>query len=86
MRRREFYKFLCGFLAGAAVVHANMGFSIAMGIFNEPHYLGRAWGAGSLWIGAGVYLLASLAVGYLAWGKRTGDRSGNSAVGQKGRN
>jgi hypothetical protein len=67
MKRREVYKFLSGFLAGAGVVHANMGFAIAMGMFNEPHYLGRTWSAGSLWIGASVYLVASLALGYLGW-------------------
>ena len=52
MTRREVYKFLSGFLAGAGVVHANIGFAIVMGMFNEPHYLGRTWTAGSLWIGA----------------------------------
>ena len=67
MRRREVFKFLSGFLAGAGVVHANMGFAIATGMFNEPRYLGRTWGASSLWIGAGVYLLAGLMLGYLAW-------------------
>lgn len=66
-KRREIYKFLSGFLAGAGVVHANMGFSIASGIFNEPYYFGHTWGAGSLWIGAAVYLLASLVLGYLGW-------------------
>lgn len=67
MRKREVYKFLCGFLAGAGVVHANMGFAITMGMFTEPHYLGRTWSASSLWIGAAVYLLASFALGYLGW-------------------
>lgn len=67
MRKREVYKFLSGFLAGAGVVHANMGFAIAMGMFNEPHYLGRTWSAGSMWVGAAVYLVASLALGYLGW-------------------
>ena len=67
MRRRELYKFLCGFLAGAGVVHANIGFAIAMGMFNEPHYLGRTWSSASLWIGASVYLVASLVLGYLGW-------------------
>ncbi|MGI9123374.1 MAG: hypothetical protein ACR2JM_01280 [Mycobacterium sp.] len=67
MRRREFFKFLCGFLAGAGVVHANMGFAVAAGMFNEPHYLGRTWSATSLWVGAAVYLLVSLLFGYLGW-------------------
>ena len=67
MRKREFYKFLSGFLAGAGVVHANMGFAIVMGMFNEPHYLGRTWSASSLWIGASIYLFASLIFGYLGW-------------------
>ena len=67
MTRREVYKFLSGFLAGAGVVHANIGFAIVMGMFNEPHYLGRTWSAASLWIGASIYLVASLAVGYLGW-------------------
>lgn len=62
-------KFLSGFLAGAGAVHANMGFAIAAGIFNEPHYLGRTWSAASLWAGAAVYLLASVALGYLGWRK-----------------
>ena len=70
MTRREVYKFLSGFLAGAGVVHANIGFAIATGMFNEPHYLGRTWSAGSLWIGASVYLVASLVLGHLGW--RTG--------------
>ena len=52
MTRREVYKFLSGFLAGAGVVHAIIGIAIVMGMFNEPHYLGRTWTAGSLWIGA----------------------------------
>jgi hypothetical protein len=69
VKKLEIYKFLCGFLAGAGVVHANMGFAIAAGMISEPHYLGRTWSAASLWIGAGVYLLASLAVGYLGWGR-----------------
>jgi hypothetical protein len=38
-----------------------------MGMFNEPHYLGRTWSAASLWIGASIYLVASLAVGHLGW-------------------
>ena len=67
MRKREVYKFLSGFLAGAGVVHASMGFAIPMGIFNEPHYLGRTWSASSLWFGALVYLVAGLAFGYLGW-------------------
>ena len=29
MKKRELFKFLCGFLAGAGVVHANIGFAIA---------------------------------------------------------
>ncbi len=45
MRKREVYKFLCGFLAGAGVVHANIGFGIAAGMFNKPHYLGHTWSA-----------------------------------------
>ena len=48
MKRHEFYKFLCGFLAGAGVVHANMGFAIAAGMFDEPHYLGHMWSATAL--------------------------------------
>jgi hypothetical protein len=67
MRKPEIYKFLCGFLAGAGVVHANIGFAITMGMFNEPHYLGRTWSASSLWVGASIYLLASFALGYLGW-------------------
>ena len=59
--------FLSGFLAGAGVVHANIGFGIATGMFNEPHYLGRTWSAASLWLGAAVYLVASLLLGYLGW-------------------
>lgn len=61
MRRREVWKFLSGFLAGAGAVHANMGFAIATG-------------AGSLWIGASVYLVASLVLGYLAWRPLTPER------------
>ena len=67
MKRRELYKFLCGFLAGAGVVHANMGFAIAAGIFDEPRYLGHTWSATALWIGAALYLLVSVVVGYLGW-------------------
>ena len=73
MRKREIYKFLCGFLAGAGVVHANIGFGIAAGMFNEPHYLGTTWSAASLWIGAAVYLVVSVLFGYLGWrGSRRG--------------
>jgi len=68
--KREVFKFLSGFLAGAGVVHANIGFGIATGMFNEPHYLGRTWSAGSLWAGAAVYLLASLVLGYFGWRSR----------------
>lgn len=67
MRKREVFKFLCGYLAGAGVVHANIGFAIAAGTFNEPHYLGRTWSAASLWIGAAVYLIVSALLGYLGW-------------------
>ena len=67
MKKRELYKFLCGFLAGAGVVHANIGFGIAAGMFNEPHYLGRTWSAASLWIGAALYLVVSVLLGYLGW-------------------
>lgn len=71
VRKREVFKFLSGFLAGAGVVHANMGFAIAAGMFDEPRYLGRTWGADSLWIGASVYLIASLLLGYLGWRSMT---------------
>ena len=67
VNKREVYKFFSGFLAGAGVVHANIGFAIAAGMFNEPRYLGRTWSAGSLWMGASVYLVASVALGYLGW-------------------
>jgi hypothetical protein len=67
MKRREFYKFLSGFLAGAGVVHANMGFAIAAGMISEPRYLGHTWSATALWIGAALYLLVSAVVGYRGW-------------------
>ena len=67
MRKREILKFLSGFLAGAGVVHANIGFGIAAGMFTRPHYLGHTWSAASLWVGGAVYLLASLVVGYFGW-------------------
>lgn len=79
VKKREVFKFLCGFLAGAGLVHANMGFAIATGIFNEPHYLGHTWSASALWIGAAVYLIAGLLFGYLGW--RPTD---NSALGRIG--
>jgi hypothetical protein len=69
MKRPEVYKFLCGFLAGAGVVHANIGFAIAAGMFDEPRYLGRTWSATALWIGAAVYLFVSVVLGYLGWRK-----------------
>ena len=69
MKRREFYKFLCGFLAGAGVVHANVGFAIAAGMFDEPRYLGHTWSATALWIGAAVYVVVSVVFGYLGWQK-----------------
>lgn len=67
MKKRELFKFLCGFLAGAGVVHANIGFAIATGMFNEPRYLGHTWSATALWVGAGFYLTASALFGYLGW-------------------
>ena len=67
MRRREFYKFLCGFLAGAGVVHANMGLAIAAGMISEPRYLRHTWSATALWIGAAVYVLVSGVFGLLGW-------------------
>ncbi len=67
MKKREVYKFLCGFLAGAGLVHANIGFAIAAGMFNEPHYLGRTWSAASLLIAASLYLVVSVLLGYLGW-------------------
>lgn len=70
MKLREFFKFLSGFLAGAGVVHINMGFGIAGGMFNEPHYLGHTWSAASLWIGGAAYLVVSAAFGYLGWRRR----------------
>lgn len=73
--KREILKFLSGFLAGAGVVHANIGIGIATGMFNEPRYLGHTWSASSLWIGAGVYVLASLLIGYLGWRKKGSDLS-----------
>lgn len=78
MRKREFFKFLCGFLAGAGVVHANMGFGIASGMFNEPHYLGHTWSAASLWIGAAVYLVVSAVFGFLGWRRQPGSQSTRS--------
>jgi hypothetical protein len=45
------------------LVHANIGFGIASGMFNQPHYLGHTWSAASLWIGAAVYFIASVASG-----------------------
>lgn len=74
MNRREVLKFLSGFLAGAGVVHANIGFGIANGMIGEPNYLGRTWGAGSLWFGAAGYGAASLVVGYLGWRRGQGPR------------
>ncbi len=73
MRRRELYKFLCGFLAGAGVVHANIGYGIATGMFNEPNYLGRTWSASSLWAGAALYLAVSVLLGYLGWRRSRSD-------------
>lgn len=67
MRKREVLKFLCGFLAGAGVVHANVGFAIAAGMLNEPLYLGRTWSAASLWVAAAFYLVVSVLLGYLGW-------------------
>ena len=67
MKRREFYKFLSGFLAGAGVVHANIGFAIAAGMMSEPRYLGQTWSATALWIGAAVYVLVSVGFGVLGW-------------------
>ena len=67
MKRREFYKFLSGFLAGAGVVHANIGFAIAAGMMSEPRYLGHTWSATALWIGAAVYVLVSVVFGVLGW-------------------
>ncbi len=67
MRRQEIYKFLCGFLAGAGVVHLNIGFGIATGMFNEPRYLGHTWSAAALWVGGAAYLLVSALLGYLGW-------------------
>ncbi len=67
MRKREVFKFLCGFLAGAGVVHASMGFAIAAGMLNEPHYFGTTWSAASPWIGAAIYLIVSVLFGYLGW-------------------
>lgn len=61
------FKFVSGFLAGAGVVHANIGFGIVMGMLTEPHYLGRTWSAASLWVGATFYIIASLVLGYLGW-------------------
>ena len=65
--KREVFKFLSGFLAGAGLVHANIGFGIASGMFNQPHYLGHTWCAASLWIGAAVYLVAGVVFGILGW-------------------
>ncbi len=74
MKKREVYKFLCGFLAGAGLVHANVGFGIATGMFNEPHYLGRTWSAESLWIAAVLYLVVSVLLGYFAWRRSPSER------------
>lgn len=67
MKRREVYKFLSGFLAGAGVVHANIGFAIAAGMMSEPRYLGHTWSATALWIGAAVYVLVGVVFGVLGW-------------------
>ncbi|MCI4675127.1 hypothetical protein [Candidatus Mycolicibacterium alkanivorans] len=75
MRKREVYKFLCGFLAGAGVVHANVGIAIATGMFNEPRYLGHTWSAASLWIGAALYLAVSVLFGWLGWRGPGSERS-----------
>lgn len=80
MKRREVYKFLSGFLAGAGLVHANIGFGIANGMFNEPHYLGKTWSAASLWVGAAVYLTASLILGYLGWRAQASENAKHLSV------
>ena len=80
MKRREVYKFLSGFLAGAGLVHANIGFGIASGMFNEPYYLGKTWSAASLWVGAAIYITASLILGYLGWRSPAPDQSAHRSV------
>ncbi|MBU3706622.1 MAG: hypothetical protein FGM50_08060 [Mycobacterium sp.] len=67
--KHEVLKFLSGFLAGAGVVHANVGFAIAAGMISEPRYLGHTWSATALWIGAATYIVVSVIVGYLGWQK-----------------
>lgn len=75
MKKREVYKFLCGFLVGAGAVHANIGFAIAAGVFNEPRYLGKTWSAESLWLAAALYFVVSVLLGYLGWRQSPRERS-----------
>jgi hypothetical protein len=44
-----------------------MGFAIAAGMISEPRYLGHTWSATALWVGAAVYVLASVVFGLLGW-------------------
>jgi hypothetical protein len=36
-------------------------------MISEPRYLGHTWSATALWVGAAVYVLASVVFGLLGW-------------------
>ena len=64
---REVCKFLSGSFAGLAYAHAAYAVATSRGIINEPVFLGRRWGVGTMWTEAAVYSAVSLALGYVGW-------------------
>ncbi len=64
---REVCKFMSGSFAALAYAHAGYAVATSRGLVNEPVFLGRSWGVGTMWAEAAIYSAASLVLGYLGW-------------------
>lgn len=65
--KRDIYKFMSGMFTGFAVEHAVIALYMSQGVLNQPNLFGREWGPGSGWLGALLYTILSLWLGYLGW-------------------
>lgn len=69
---REVCKFFSGSFAALAWAHAAYAVATSRGVVDEPIFLGRNWGVGYMWTETALYSAASLALGYVGWGSKSG--------------
>lgn len=67
--KRDIYKFLSGLFAGFAIEHAVTAIYLSANVFDLPQFLGRQWPEWSPWLGAALYAVISIGLGYLGWRK-----------------